>query len=60
MVDSPTDILKTSLQILRFEVGEFLEDLPKERLKKLLVNKYEFRASDPIPKAPLVVMPNFE
>ena len=39
---------------------EFLEDLPKERLKKLLVNKYEFRASDPIPKAPLVVMPNFE
>ncbi len=39
---------------------EFLEDFPKDQVKKLLVNKFEFRASDPIPKVPLVVMPNFE
>lgn len=39
---------------------EFLEDLPKERIKKLPINKIEFRASDPVPPAPVVIMPNFE
>lgn len=39
---------------------EFLEELPKERIKKLPINKIEFRASDPVPPAPLILMPNFE
>jgi hypothetical protein len=39
---------------------EFLEDLPKDRIKKLAINKIEFRASDPLPQAPMIIMPNFE
>ena len=39
---------------------EFLEDLPKDRIKKLAINKIEFRASDPVPQAPIIIMPNFE